>query len=457
MGKHFSIVAVAEGAMSVKDAAAFQSADDQKQRAKNKEERKKAKGLLAEWQERHSGNTLRLAKQLEELTGLESRVTILGYVQRGGRRRRWIAFWQHSLGSACANLINDGVGGVMVAVRGEGAEPVPLETVAGKRKVVPRHHPRIHSACWWGRVWETDEFLIKVSPTSAGSMNVHHLELFYYVARHGGIMPAVRNIPYGIQQPAVSSQILQLEEFLGTTLFQRRPFALTAEGEKLFQFIQPFFSNLDKVASELQGGRARSVRIGAAAIVLRDYLPEIFQAASKRFPGLKLSLREGFPAQLEEMLQRDEIDLANTLLGRKPGAGIQTLKLLEMPMVLLAPKTSALKSADELWRRDKIAEPLICLPAAESPTREFLEELQKRGVDWFPGIEASSLEMMEVYVANGLGIGVSVAIPGKTPDARTLALAGFPPMVIGAMRRGRKTPLIETFLNEMQRRAKKLG
>ena len=50
-------------------------------------------------------------------------------------------------------------------------------------------------------------------------MNVHHLELFYYVAKHGGIMPAVRNIPYGIQQPAVSAQVSELEEFLGGTLF----------------------------------------------------------------------------------------------------------------------------------------------------------------------------------------------------------------------------------------------
>jgi DNA-binding transcriptional LysR family regulator len=50
-------------------------------------------------------------------------------------------------------------------------------------------------------------------------MNIHHLELFYYVARHKGISEAVRNIPYGIQQPAISGQILQLEDFLGTTLF----------------------------------------------------------------------------------------------------------------------------------------------------------------------------------------------------------------------------------------------
>ena len=91
-------------------------------------------------------------------------------------------------------------------------------------------------------------------PATAGPgrlMNIHHLELFYYVARHGGIMEAVRNIPYGIQQPAISGQVAQLEEHLGVTLFNRRPFALTPDGEKLYKFIQPFFSNIDKVTLEL--------------------------------------------------------------------------------------------------------------------------------------------------------------------------------------------------------------
>ena len=197
-------------------------------------------------------------------------------------------------------------------------------------------------------------------------MNVHHLELFFYVARHGGIMPAVRNIPYGIQQPAVSSQIAQLEEFLGTTLFHRRPFALTPEGEKLFEFIRPFFSNLDRVADELQGGQARHIRIGASTIVLREHLPELFRDVRKRFPGLKLSLREGYPAQFEEWLQKDEIDLAVTLIEKKAAPGIQSLALLELPLVLLVEKNSGIQSAEELWRRDKIDEPLICLPAAEN-------------------------------------------------------------------------------------------
>jgi DNA-binding transcriptional LysR family regulator len=290
-------------------------------------------------------------------------------------------------------------------------------------------------------------------------MNVHHLELFYYVAKHGGIMPAVRNIPYGIQQPAVSSQIAQLEEFLGVTLFQRRPFALTPEGEKLFKFIQPFFSNLDNVADELQGGRARHMRIGASPIVLRDHLPELFQSVRKKFPELRVSLREGYPADLEKLLEDEELDLAVTLIGKKTAVGFYSLKLIELPLVLLVEKRSDIKSAEELWRRDRIAEPLICLPKAESITKIFQEQLSRRGVDWFPSIEASSAELIEAYVENGLGIGVSAAIPGKTlsPKVRALPLTGFPRIVIGALWRRRMTPLLQAFLDELISRAKKFA
>jgi Transcriptional regulator len=290
-------------------------------------------------------------------------------------------------------------------------------------------------------------------------MNVHHLELFFYVAKHGGIMPAVRNIPYGIQQPAVSAQVAQLEEFLGVTLFQRRPFALTAEGEKLYQFIQPFFANLDKIAGELQGGQLRHVRIGASTIVLRDHLPGLLQGVQRKFPGLKVSLREGYRAHLESLLQRDEIDLAVTLIEKKPSPGFNSLTLLELPMVLLVEKNSRIKSAEELWSRDKINEPLICLPVSESLSKNFLQQLNELGVDWFPSIEASSVDLVETYVANGLGIGMSVAIPKKplSANVRALPLPGFPPVVIGALWRGRTTPLLQAFFDELKLRAKQLA
>ena len=290
-------------------------------------------------------------------------------------------------------------------------------------------------------------------------MNVHHLELFYFVAQHGGIMPAVRNIPYGIQQPAISAQVAQLEEFLGVTLFQRRPFALTGEGEKLFRFIQPFFANLDKVASEIQGGQARHFRIGASTIVLREHMPQLLNGVRKKFPGLKISLREGFPVQLESLLSRDEVDLVITMIDRTAPPGFESLVLMELPMVLLVEKTSKIKSAAELWQRDKIDDALICLPGHEALTKNFQARLAALGVEWFSTMEASSADLIETYVANGLGIGVSVSVPGKAlpKNVRVLALPDFPVVVVGALWRGKKSPLLEAFLDMAKVRAKELA
>jgi ATP-dependent phosphofructokinase / diphosphate-dependent phosphofructokinase len=145
-GTNFSIVAVAEGAMSVEDARAFAAAESRKDKARSQRERNDAKLDLTAIEARHAGNTLRLAHQLEELTRLESRVTILGYVQRGGTPSPADRLLATRLGSACADLIQENVFGVMVAARGEGTEPVPLVKVAGKRKTVPPNHSWVETA-----------------------------------------------------------------------------------------------------------------------------------------------------------------------------------------------------------------------------------------------------------------------------------------------------------------------
>ena len=145
-GTNFSIVAVAEGAMSKDDARALIAAEKKLERARTLHDKKEAKIELATLDVRHQGNTMRLAKQLEDLTQLESRVTILGYVQRGGTPSAADRLLATRLGSACGDLIHEGVFGVMVAARGDGTEPVPLEKVAGKRKSVPPDHQWIETA-----------------------------------------------------------------------------------------------------------------------------------------------------------------------------------------------------------------------------------------------------------------------------------------------------------------------
>jgi 6-phosphofructokinase 1 len=145
-GTNFSIVAVAEGAMSRDDSRALAAAEKKLERAKTLHDKKEAKIEIATLEVRHAGNTMRLAKHLEELTQLESRVTILGYVQRGGTPSAADRILATRLGSACADLINEEHYGVMVAARGDDTEAVPLEKVAGKRKCVPVDHSWVKTA-----------------------------------------------------------------------------------------------------------------------------------------------------------------------------------------------------------------------------------------------------------------------------------------------------------------------
>lgn len=290
-------------------------------------------------------------------------------------------------------------------------------------------------------------------------MNVHHLELFYYVARHGGISEAVRNIPYGIQQPAVSSQVIQLEEHLGITLFRRRPFELTAAGKELYGFIEPFFGNLDSVAEKIRGDIAQQVRIGAAEIILREHLPQILRSVRAQHPKLRVSLQEGYQSELEAWLHKRELDLIITVLAGKPAPGTETIPLLELPLVLVVEKSSRLRSAEELWSRDRIEEKLICLPQNEAITKTFQKGLDRMRVDWFVGIEVSSLALIEAYVLNGFGVGVSVLSPKSkgTPGLRYLPLPDFPKVTLGVVWCGKPTPVMQALANEVRRRVEKLG
>lgn len=139
-GKRFSIVAVSEGAISKEDAAVLAELVKDKEKAKDKNEKEAAAAKLLEFQASQTGKAFRLAQQLELLTGLESRVTILGYVQRGGTPSALDRIVATELGSSTAVLIEKGINGVMVAIRGQTTEPVPLKDVVGKRRTVPLDH-----------------------------------------------------------------------------------------------------------------------------------------------------------------------------------------------------------------------------------------------------------------------------------------------------------------------------
>jgi DNA-binding transcriptional LysR family regulator len=289
-------------------------------------------------------------------------------------------------------------------------------------------------------------------------MNVHHLELFFYVATHGGVSAAARQMPYGIQQPAISAQILQLEEALGVTLYQRRPFQLTLEGQMLFDHIAPFFKGLGDVAERIRGGGETRLRIAAPEIVQREYLPELCARMQRRVKGFHFTLTDGRQHQIEHFLAAQQIDIGLSTLTDKPPPNLETRELLRLPMGLLVPAQSSFQSAEQLWEKERIETPLVSLSAGDPLVREFQSGLRHHGVEWITTLEVGSLDTVARYVASGFGIGLSLRMPRVMPPAgvRLLPLEDFPTLAFGAMWIGRLTSLGEAFLEEAQGIAKGL-
>ncbi len=145
-GKSFSIVAVAEGAMSTDFAKIYNELQEKIDATDNKEVKKKLKTERKELDKIHTTNTIRLANQLQEITSIDTRVTILGHLQRGGTPSAYDRLLATKLGTACFDFIKKKKFGVMVAVQNNEVVDVPLEKVVKKIKNVPLDHPWIKSA-----------------------------------------------------------------------------------------------------------------------------------------------------------------------------------------------------------------------------------------------------------------------------------------------------------------------
>lgn len=187
-GKRFSIIAVAEGARTLREAEAAAEAkarerDKEKEKEKEKaRERPKAKGgVLREPAADPAGAATeeeavdairadlplrirrlhdetmayhvvqepmasRLARHLQALTGVEARVTSLGHVQRGGTPTAFDRALCTMMGAKAAALLAEGTANVMVAYRNGLCVPVPLGEVIGQRKLVPADHELVRAA-----------------------------------------------------------------------------------------------------------------------------------------------------------------------------------------------------------------------------------------------------------------------------------------------------------------------
>lgn len=138
-GKEFSIVVVAEGALSYEE-----SQMDKKQlKLKRKDSLYPTKGY-------------EIAKELEEKTGMDVRTSVLGYLQRGGAPSPYDRVLATQFGTVAAELLYEGNYGKMVAKEKDNIVAKPLEEVAGKTKTVPPDHILVKNARMVGTCFGDD-------------------------------------------------------------------------------------------------------------------------------------------------------------------------------------------------------------------------------------------------------------------------------------------------------------
>ena len=128
-GKSFSIVVVAEGAISVEESKM------------DKKDRKKHRAEMV-----NPSIAYRVAREIEAETGMDTKATVLGYVQRGGIPAATDRILATSLGTAAAELLARGEYGRMIALKGNEISSVDLGVPAGKTKTIPHSHYMINTA-----------------------------------------------------------------------------------------------------------------------------------------------------------------------------------------------------------------------------------------------------------------------------------------------------------------------
>jgi len=235
-------------------------------------------------------------------------------------------------------------------------------------------------------------------------VGIHRLEGFYWVARTGGYASAARAFPYPISQPGVHQQVKKLEEELGLALFEhtsQKHVLLTPAGRRLFEFIEPFYSQLDGVLRSLGADDlAGELRIGAPSMYLQGLLPAWLKRLRDAHQDIRVVTQETQWGEVD-LLFDGTLDLLVEYLPEIP-EGLASLQVATVRPFLVVPREHPLATRAELRPADLAAETFVAY------SRGHLRALQDGGLRQL-GIEplhvltASSAQAILGFVAAGLG------------------------------------------------------
>ncbi len=242
------------------------------------------------------------------------------------------------------------------------------------------------------------------SPPAAAGLpaRVHPPALLVYldaVARAGSIRKAAESLH--VASTALNRRILNLEEELGTPLFERHTHGvrLTAAGEIFMNYARSSLSELTSAVSQIEQlrGLVRGhVQIGAAESVTSDLLPGAMAQFQQRYPGVRFQVRAGGTEAIVRHLLDDTVDL---MLVHEPPANeaLQVLADLPQPLHALVRKDHPLATRSAIRLADCSPYPVTLGEATFAGRRLVDQVITATRVKLDVRLVASSIQSMAAY------------------------------------------------------------
>jgi len=292
-------------------------------------------------------------------------------------------------------------------------------------------------------------------------MELRHLRYFIAVAEELNFTRAATRLHIG--QPPLSMQIRDLEEEIGVRLFERGPrrVALSTAGERFLLHARRILDGVEEAVAEARRaarGELGELRVGfTSSLPFTDLLPDALNAYRRRFPQVRLQLREMFTPEQFQALVRGELDVGFVRLqAGTPPAGIVLREVARNPLRLVVNAAHRLAGAAQVHLAELAGEDFISFPADVGTDLPGVLRALCRQAGFEPRIVQTAREATTQIglVAAGLGVAVLPAPLESVRIARVRYLALAEPeaqfRLALAIREGEPVPTLGGFLEVLE-------
>jgi LysR family cys regulon transcriptional activator len=242
-------------------------------------------------------------------------------------------------------------------------------------------------------------------------MNLHQFRFVQEAVRRNLNLTETAKALY-TSQPGISKAILELEEELGVDIFARhgkRLKRVTEPGQQVLKSIEIIMrevGNLKRIGEEFSKQEAGTLSIATTHTQARYVLPTPVAQLRKRFPKVNVSLHQGTPEQVAQMVLEEvaEIGLATESLAGFDD--LVTLPCYEWQHVVVLPAGHPLAAAERLTLEQLAAEPLISYHPSFTGRTKIDQAFALRQLKPNVVLEAIDSDVIKTYVRLGLGVGI---------------------------------------------------